>query len=213
MQPDRRGPTPPDEVEIAAAPRSGWGRRLGTLARDTLEAVVLALVLFAVLQVFVQNTVVEGDSMEPNFVDREHLLVSKMAYRWGVPARGDVVVFHAPELPDKDYIKRVIGLPGEIVELRRGEVYVDGAPIEEPWLPRADRSSFGPYAVPAGHVFVLGDNRAYSNDSRAFGRVPGTGLANPAVPMELVVGRAWVIVWPIDRVGLVGYGLTSGAGS
>lgn len=194
-------------------PRSPWGRRLGTLARDTVEAVVLAVVLFLVLQVFVQNTVVEGQSMQPNFVDREHLLVSKMAYRIGEPRRGDVVVFHAPGIPDKDFIKRVIGLAGETVELRRGVVFIDDQPIAEPWVPRLDSSSFGPYVIPDAHLFVLGDNRPDSNDSRVFGRLADTGLDEPAVPMDLVVGRAWITVWPMDRLGVVRADRSAAAGS
>jgi signal peptidase I len=186
-----------------AHPRSKWGRRLGTLARDTVEAVLLAVVLFLVLQVFIQNTVVEGNSMQPNFVDREHLLVSKFAYRLSEPRRGDVVVFHAPGNPNKDFIKRVIGLAGDTVELRNGVVYIDSRPMAEPWSPRPDSSSFPPYVVPEGHLFVLGDNRSDSNDSRVFGRLPDSGLTEPAVPMALVVGRAWVTVWPMDRLGVV----------
>lgn len=173
------------------------------LVRDVVEAVALAVVLFLVLQLFIQNTVVEGQSMQPNFVDREHLLVSKIAYRLGDPARGDVVVFHAPGTADKDYIKRVIALPGETVEIRAGTVYINGEPIEEPWAPVQDRSDFGPYVVPTEHLFVLGDNRANSNDSRVFGQMPGTGLTEPAVPLDLIVGRAWITLWPADRIGVV----------
>jgi signal peptidase I len=173
------------------------------LVRDVVEAVLLAVVLFLVLQFFVQNTVVEGQSMQPNFVDREHLLVSKLAYRMGEPKRGDVVVFRAPGTADKDYIKRVIGLPGETVELRSGVVHVDGAAIEEPWSPVPDTSDFGPYQVPSDHLFVLGDNRPNSNDSRVFGRLADTGLTQPAIPLDLVVGRAWVVLWPADRIGMV----------
>ena len=202
-----------DSHSWSSPPRSPWGRRLGTLVRDTVEAAVLAVVLFLVLQVFVQNTVVEGSSMLPNFVDREHLLVSKMAFRLGEPKRGDVVVFHAPGIPDKDFIKRVIGLAGETVEVRIGVVYINNQPIEEPWRPRGDRSSFGPYLVPAAHLFVLGDNRPDSNDSRVFGRLPDTGLNEPAVPIELVVGRAWITVWPMDRLGIVRADRPSGPGS
>ena len=181
----------------------GFGRRVGALVRDTVEAVVLAVVLFLVLQVFVQNTVVEGSSMRPNFADKEHLLVSKIAYRIGEPQRGDVVVFHAPGIPDKDFIKRVIAVPGETVALRDGIVLIDGLPLVEPWAPLFDASTFSPYEVPDGHVFVLGDNRANSNDSRVFGAKGVTGLQEPAVPLDLLVGRAWLSVWPVDTLGFV----------
>ncbi len=199
MSPSARAKARPSPVS------QGWGRRLGGLARDTVEALVLAVVLYVILQVFVQNTVVEGSSMQPNFVDSEHLLVSKLAYMKGAPHRGDVVVFRVPGLGGEDFIKRVVALPGETVELRDGVVFVDGAPLEEPWAPSADTSDFGLYRVPPGHVFVLGDNRADSNDSRVFGRAASglPGLDEPAISLDLVVGKAWLTVWPLQSVGLV----------
>lgn len=171
-------------------PRRGLGQRLGRLARDLLEAVALAAVLYLALQISLQNTVVEGNSMEPNFVDRQWLLVNKLAYRWSLPERGDVVVFHAPELPGQDFIKRVVGLPGEEVAIRQGRVYIDGRLLAEPWGPRFDDEDFGPLTVPAGSVFVLGDHRRVSNDSR---RWEGTGAA---LSQEAIIGEAWLSVWP-----------------
>jgi signal peptidase I len=183
--------------------RRGLARHLGTLLRDTLEAVGLAVVLFFVLQLFVQNTVVEGSSMVPNFVDQEHLLVNKLAYRVGEPKRGDVVVFHAPGSAKKDFIKRVIALPGETVEIRDGRVEVDGQPIDEPWGPRLDESDFGPVEVPPESYFVLGDNRANSNDSRIFGSMAGSAEVRGSVPRGSIVGRVWMSVWPLNRLGPV----------
>ncbi|MFN8423647.1 MAG: signal peptidase I [Anaerolineae bacterium] len=141
------------------------------------------------------STIVEGSSMEPNFFSDEWVMVNKLAYRFGAPQRGDVIVFHAPDAVDKDYIKRVIGLPGETVQVREGAVYVDGLPIQEPWLPRADRTAFGPYRVPEGHVFVLGDNRPESSDSRLW---PVAGLGE-----ERIVGKVWLSVWPRRAWGVV----------
>jgi signal peptidase I len=189
--------TPPAE------PRRGLARHLGTLIRDTLEAVGLAVVLFLVLQLFVQNTVVEGSSMVPNFVDQEHLLVNKLAYRVGEPKRGDVVVFHAPGVARKDFIKRVIALPGETVELNDGVVLVNGGTIDEPWAPRFDDSDYGPYTVPQESYFVLGDNRGNSNDSRVFGNMAAGDEAQPAIPRDRIVGRVWLSVWPMERWGVV----------
>lgn len=171
------------------------GQRLGTLVRDILEAAVLAVGLFLALQYSLQNTVVEGDSMEPNFVDRQWLLVSKLAYRNHPPERGDVIVFHAPDQPGQDFIKRVVGLPGETVRLQQGRVSIDGRLLPEPWSPRFDSEDFGPYTVPPDSVFVLGDNRRVSNDSRRWEGI-GAALAN-----RQIVGEAWLTVWPPELWG------------
>jgi signal peptidase I len=171
--------------------------RVGALLRDILEAVVLAAVLFFVLQFVFQNTIVEGRSMEPNFVDRQWLLVNKLAYRFGDPARGDVIVFMAPEGPEKEFIKRVVGLPGESVTIRDGVVAIDGRPLDEPWLPRRDHSRFGPLVVPPDHYFVLGDNRPDSNDSRTWNG-GGAALAG-----DTIIGKAWLSVWPREVWGVV----------
>ena len=171
--------------------------QIRAMLRDVLEAVVLAVVLFLVLQFAFQNTIVEGSSMEPNLVDQEWLLVNKLAYRVGEPERGDVIVFHSPEQPEKDFIKRVVGLPGETVEIRRGRLYIDGEPLEEPWRPALDRANFAPYRVPAGQYFVLGDNRPSSNDSRIW---KATGAA---LERDRIIGKAWISVWPRETWGRV----------
>jgi signal peptidase I len=180
--------------DLEPHPRS-LGRRLGGLARDILEAAILALGLFLALQVTLQNTVVEGNSMEPNFVNRQWLLVSKLAYRKHLPERGDVIVFHAPDQPGEDFIKRVIALPGERIQIRQGRVYIDDRLLAEPWGPRFDSEDFGPYTVPPASVFVLGDNRRVSNDSR---RWEGVGAA---LPDSQIVGEAWLSVWPPELWG------------
>lgn len=171
--------------------------RLGAVLRDLIEAVVLAAVLFLVLQFTLQNTIVEGASMEPNLVDRQWLLVNKVAYRLGEPQRGDVIVFHAPDQPGKDFIKRIIGLPGETIRIQDGRATVDGEALDEPWAPRWDASNYGPYTVPAGQYFVLGDNRMRSNDSRTWNGAGG------GLEAEQIVGKAWLSVWPRETWGPV----------
>ena len=184
-----------------AAPiaRPSLGRRalriLGVVLRDVAEAALLAGVLYFVLQFALQSTIVEGTSMEPNFFDGEWVLVNKLAYRFGEPERGDVIVFHAPDTPDKDYIKRIIGRPAEAVQVRPGQVFVDGARIDEPWLPRLDATAFGPYVGPDDHLFVMGDNRPASSDSRLW---RDAGLAE-----SRVVGKVWLSVWPRRAWGVV----------
>lgn len=162
--------------------------------RELREAVGLALIVFLALTFALQHAVVEGESMLPNFERGERLLVNKLAFRWRAPARGDVVVFHAPGGLNKEFIKRVVGLPGERVEIRDGLVYVNGQLLDEPWQPIRDHTAFPPYVVPPGQVFVLGDNRPNSNDSRTW----GGGL-----PIQRIVGRAWLCIWPPERFGLV----------
>lgn len=171
--------------------------KLGSILRDVLEAVALAAVLFLVLQFVVQNTVVDGPSMEPNFSDRQWVLVNKLAYRWSEPQRGDVIVFEAPDSSGKEFIKRVIALPGETIALREGQVRIDDVPLEEPWQPRSDHSAFGPYTVPDGTVFVLGDNRSQSNDSRSW--LGGSS----ALDAERIVGKAFVSIWPSAAWGMI----------
>lgn len=165
--------------------------------RDVLEAVALAAVLFFVLRFALQNTVVDGPSMEPNLTNQQWVLVNKLAYRFGEPARGDVIVFDAPDGTSKEFIKRVIALPGEKVSIRDGVVKIDEAVLDEPWAPRLDASAFGPYVVPEGSVFVLGDNRAQSNDSRSWAAL------SSALDEDLIVGRAWLSVWPPSAWGRI----------
>jgi len=181
-------------LDTTLTPVSRMKVRLGAIVRDALEAVVLAVVLFGVLQIGIQNTVVEGSSMEPNFVDGERLLVNRLAYRWSAPKRGDVIVFHAPEQEGKDFIKRVIGLPGDTVAIEDGSVRLNGDVLAEPWLPARDHGAFAPFTVPSDRYFVLGDNRANSNDSRSW---------NEALPRERIVGKVWLSVWPRHAWGLV----------
>jgi signal peptidase I len=123
--------------------------------------------------------------------------VNKLAYRLGEPQRGDVVVFHNPANPKEDYIKRIVGLPGDTVDFRDGIAYVNGLPLDEPYVnpPTRGAISGGPTVIPDDHLFVMGDNRPNSRDSRAFG----------ALEQELVVGKAWVRVWPVSEWGRVGH--------
>jgi signal peptidase I len=184
--------TSDDEVPVPQTPQGrSWGRALLALLRDVFESVVLAVVLFFLLQNTVQNTVVEGSSMEPALVDGQRLLVNKLAYKFSSPQRGDIVVFHAPHEPGKDFIKRIIGLPGEKVEVRDGRVYINDQLLEESYLPRTGGYSWGPRVVGPDEYFVLGDNRGNSSDSHSWGMLPA----------KLIVGKAWISLWPPERFG------------
>jgi len=130
--------------------------------------------------------------MEPNLHTNQRLVVEKLSYRFHGPQRFDVVVLKVPSQGDDLLIKRVIGLPGETVEIQDGRVYVNGEPLEEPFLVDDTRPGrHGRVVVPPLHVYVLGDNRNHSNDSRSFG----------PVPIDNVVGRAWISYWPIEDLG------------
>jgi signal peptidase I len=165
------------------------------MLREALETVLPAILIALLINVFVgQATRVEGQSMEPNLHTNQRLVVEKVSYRFHGPQRFDVVVVKVPSQGDELLIKRVIGLPGETVEIHDGQVYINGQLLDEPFTSEQTRP--GRYArivVPPLHVFVLGDNRNHSNDSRSFG----------PVPIENIVGRAWISYWPPEDLGIV----------
>lgn len=161
--------------------------------RQIIITLLVTIVVFAAVNFSVDSFVIEGDSMEPSFHNGEYLIVSKLDYRVGSPGRGDVIVFHPPASPKELYIKRIIGLPGEKIEITDGKIYIDGKLLEESAYisPTKYQSSYSK-VVPADHYFVLGDNRSHSSDSRVFGMVPRANI----------VGDSWIIYWPIGRWGL-----------
>jgi signal peptidase I len=158
--------------------------------RDLLIAIGLALVIIVFLY---QPVKVEGTSMAPLLTDQERIFINKFVYRFESIQRGDVVVFWYPLDRSKSFIKRVVGLPGETIEIRRGAVYVNGQVVPEPYVPPryADVSDYGPAKVAEGSYFVMGDHRISSNDSRVFG----------AVPSQFIYGRAVFAYWPVDHFG------------
>jgi len=158
--------------------------------RDLLIAIGLALVIIVFLY---QPVKVEGTSMAPLLSDQERIFINKFVYRFEPIQRGDVVVFWYPLDHSKSFIKRVVGLPGESVEIRQGAVYVDGKIVREPYVPPQyeDLSDFGPVRVPPDNYFVMGDHRISSNDSRVFGPVAS----------RFIYGRAVFAYWPVDHFG------------
>ena len=153
----------------------------------------IALFLFMYLLLF-QPHKIKGDSMQPNFPDGEYLLTDKVTYRFNTPERGDVIVFEAPTENGDEYIKRIIGLPGETVSIRSGKVYIDNRLLNEgEYLSSTVYTSGGLFleegsslVVPQDQFFVLGDNRPYSSDSRTWG----------FVKKGEITGRAWLVYWP-----------------
>jgi signal peptidase I len=158
--------------------------------RDLLIAIGLALVIIVFLY---QPVKVEGTSMAPLLSDQERIFINKFVYRFEPIHRGDVVVFWYPLDRTKSFIKRVIALPGETVEIRQGTVYVNGRPISEPYVPPQyeDPGDFGPQRVPMDDYFLMGDHRISSNDSRVFGPVAS----------RYIYGRAVFAYWPVDHFG------------
>src|SRR5919202_1583785 len=211
--------TSADGLELAV-PREGVRKpKSGGLAWELLQTVVLTLAIFLGVRSLVQNFRVEGASMEPTLTTGQYLLINKAAYfhvegtpfehllpqqregsadfPFGGPQRGEIVVFRAPTQPDKDFIKRVIGLPGDTILVKSGQVFINGQPLDEPYIhfPATYTYPFDgqPRQVPDGNYFVLGDNRPNSSDSHL----------GWFVPVDNLVGKAWVSYWPPQDWGPV----------
>jgi len=211
------GETPaPAESDSAKHAKSG-----GRAIREIVETLLLALVIFVGVRLVVLNFRVDGDSMIPNLTNGEMLLVNRnvyfhfdldgvldalpfverdgenIVYPFHPPERGDIIVFNPPEQPtDKPYIKRVIALPGERVTFEGVNVVIDGIQLNEPYIIEdtgCGGSQICDVVVPEGHVFVLGDNRNNSTDSRSFG----------VVDVDAIIGKAWIGYWPRDEIGIV----------
>jgi signal peptidase I len=170
-----------EEVQLPEQEKINWGR----FVFDIIETLVLAVVLFLGINGVSARVKVDGFSMIPTLKDGEFVLVSKVNYRFGDVERGDIIVFHYPMDPKQELIKRVIGLPGDMVSVQNGTVSVNGQILSEPYIAAAPAYS-GDWTVPDGQLFVLGDNRNDSSDSHSWG----------FLPFEKVVGKAVVIYWP-----------------
>ncbi|MGH9714156.1 MAG: signal peptidase I [Candidatus Acidiferrales bacterium] len=177
-------------------------RELRSWTRDLAVALGLALVIIIFLY---QPVKVEGTSMAPLLSDQERIFINKFVYRFEPIERGDVVVFWYPLDRSKSFIKRVIALPGETVEVRAGRLYVDGRELVEPYVPAnyLDGASYPPLTVPADCFFVMGDHRDSSNDSRVFG----------PVPRQYIYGKAVFAYWPVDHFGSLSSTATVNAAS
>jgi signal peptidase I len=197
-------PEPASEVSVQAEPAAPSlpaaaepvkPKRFQSLV-DLLHDLAIAVVVCVLLITYVvQAFKVQGTSMSPELRDGERILVNKFLYYFGDIARGDVVVFWYPEDPQLSFIKRVVALPGETVEIRSGAVFVNGSPIDEPYVSgaNADLRSSSAQEVRPGHFFVLGDNRKGSNDSRSWG----------FVPQRYIYGKAFLRIWPPREFGVV----------
>ena len=194
---------------------------MARVGREGIEAVLLAVVVFMLLQTTVRNFKVDGSSMDPTLENGQYLLVNRLVYlriemdrfssivpfwqaeedsvRYAIhpPERGEVIVFEFPDRnpsnSKKDFVKRVIGLPGETIDVKDGVPFVDGVVLEEPYLTTKDHSNGRKVELGAGEYYVMGDNRAHSNDSRNWG----------AVPEENLRGKVWMIYWPAPGIHIL----------
>lgn len=195
-----------------------------TIAKELLQTIVLALILFLVLRMTIQNTQILYPSMMPTLIENQLVIINKAAYArisqddsitigfmplnatvsltpfsvvenltddnqvylFSEPKRGDIIVFHSPPNPDRDFIKRIIGLPGETIELYRGKLIINNQLLNEPYVKHLSKDSFSPTKVAPGSFFVMGDNRPRSEDSRVWG----------TIPLDSIVGKLWVRYWP-----------------
>lgn len=163
---------------------------------EFVQAIAIAAVLSVFIITFVmQSFLVEGSSMYPTLSDRDRLFVNKFIYRFREPQRGEIVVFRYPADPSRNFIKRVIGIAGDRVAVSDGVVYVNGAALEESYINEPMYGSYSEKVVPEDTVFVLGDNRNHSQDSRE----PSVGF----VPYENIVGEAFVRYWPLTKLSIV----------
>ena len=194
---------------------------MARVGREIIEAVVLAAVVFMLLQVTVRNFKVDGSSMDPTLEDGQYLLVNRLVYLrveldrlakivpfWKAgegssrhaihaPKRGEVIVFEFPDSnpnnPRKDFVKRVVGLPEETMRMFDGKVFVNEEVLDEPYLSQKDHSNASEITLGAGEYYVLGDNRAHSNDSRSWGAVPEANIR----------GKVWMVYWPAPGIQII----------
>ncbi len=181
---------PQSGSDAAGAHSPQLRRELRSWTRDLAIALGLAVVVMIFLY---QPVKVEGTSMNPLLSDQERIFINKYVYHFEPIDRGDVVVFWYPLDRSKSFIKRVVALPGETIEIRAGEVYVDGRKLEDQYVPAGylDGSNYGPRKIPVDSYFVMGDHRDSSNDSRVFG----------PVPRQYIYGKAVFAYWPVDHFG------------
>ena len=213
--------------EGVARRRRSAGARVRRVGRELAETVILAVLIFFAVKAVVQNFRVEGASMEPSLQSEQYLLVNKALYfrvdmdkvhqflpfipgdngqerhLFRAPRRGDVVVFRFPLDPSRDFIKRVIGVPGDTVEVKDEKVFINGAPLVENYILATPNYTYGPKTVPPGAYFVLGDNRRNSYDSHAWGNTCPAQQQCDFVPEENIIGQAWISYWPFDSLGFV----------
>ncbi len=187
FEPTSEIPTIPSAPSVE---KTNWRQ----FALDLIETLFLAVALYLGINAISARVRVDGFSMNPTLQDGEYVLVSKVTYRLGQPQHGDIIVFKYPGEPPQDLIKRIIGLPGDSVQVNGSNVYVNGQPLAEPYIAAAPMYQ-GQWQVPEGFLFVLGDNRNDSSDSHSWG----------LLPRENVIGKALLIYWPPPEWNIISH--------
>jgi signal peptidase I len=165
-----------------------------SMLREFVETLLLTLLIYVLVRSFLfENYRVVGHSMDPTLENDQYLAVNKLGYRLHEPQRGDIVVFHDPRNGERKLIKRVIGLPGEVVEVKNGQVHIDQQRLDEPYIETPGRYSYPPTPLSDDYYFVLGDNRNNSSDSHNWGALDG----------GKIVGQAWLSYWPPRLWGVI----------
>lgn len=181
-----------EPVGEPATPEDKQTKSSRRMVVDILETLLLAALLYVAIESITARIRVDGFSMQPTMQSGEFVIVNKLAYKFSKPKTGDVIVFQYPRDPEQEYIKRVIGTPGDIVVVEEGLVSVNGKTIEEPYIASAPAYQ-NSWTVPENSLFVLGDNRNNSSDSHSWG----------AVSIDNVIGKAFFVYWPPERWGFV----------
>lgn len=185
-------------------------KNLGTFFLDVAEVIVFAIgIFFFVYLLIMRPHKIDGESMMPNFTNAEYLLTEKVNYYFHKPQRGDVVVLRPPMTVSEndEFIKRIIGLPGESIKIEDGRVYINNKRLVESYIPTSSKTNQGSFlqegvafTIPASQYFLMGDNREHSSDSRYWGPVPLN--LSPNSERVGINGRAWLVYWPVNRVGI-----------
>ena len=183
---------PPLPPVVEAPRRPSLVRRFFHFLWSVVQTVLFAALLFVVVNLVTARIRVEGDSMEPSLYDGQFVVVNRLAYMVGSPQRGDIIVFRFPLNPERRFIKRIIGLPGDAVRVQDGQVFINGEPLEEPYIAVAPAYNTQ-WVVGGDEIIVLGDNRNNSSDSQNWG----------ALPLDSVIGKAVLVYWPLDNMGLI----------
>jgi signal peptidase I len=186
--------SPAESARSAGGERISLARTFGgrSLVREILETVLLTVLLFLVINTVTGRSQVNGSSMEPTLHNGQYLIISKITYWIHPPERGDIIVLHPPNNSDEDYIKRIVGLPGERIEVRDGKVWVEGVALDEPYIASAPKYP-GTWTLVEEEYLVFGDNRNDSSDSHSWGPLEG----------GRIVGKAWLSYWPPEHWGIV----------
>jgi signal peptidase I len=171
-------------------PSINWAKKIALLVFEVVKVVLISLAIILPVRLFlVQPFYVEGASMEPNFYQNEYLIIDEISYRFNEPKRGEVIIFKSPQDDRSYFIKRVIGLPGEKIEVIDGHVFINGSKLEEKYIGNFSSEDHQEITVKQDEYFVMGDNRINSMDSRQFGPIKDSSI----------IGRVWIRGWPINR--------------